>query len=74
MVKGDATIASIAAASIVAKVVRDRMMQRLGTLYPSYGFATNAGYSTAEHLGPEGRSMPLPSEEFSPLRQGRLDV
>jgi ribonuclease HII len=76
VVKGDATIASIAAASIVAKVVRDRMMQRLGTLYPSYGFATNAGYSTAEHLSALSREGPCPfhRKSFSPLRQGRLDV
>jgi ribonuclease HII len=76
VVKGDATIASIAAASIVAKVVRDRMMQRLGTLYHSYGFATNAGYSTAEHLSALSREGPCPfhRKSFSPLRQGRLDV
>ena len=44
VIKGDSRIASIAAASIVAKVVRDRMMARLGNAYPAYGFASNAGY------------------------------
>lgn len=76
VVKGDATIASIAAASIVAKVVRDRMMRRLGALYPSYGFATNAGYSTTGHLSALSREGPCPfhRRSFSPLRQGVLDV
>lgn len=50
IVKGDASIPSIAAASIVAKVVRDRLMRRLAESYPAYGFATNMGYSTALHL------------------------
>src|SRR5436190_1481444 len=49
IVKGDARIASIAAASIVAKVVRDRMMDRLDQMFPAYGFARNAGYGTAAH-------------------------
>ena len=44
IVKGDAAIASIAAASIVAKVVRDRMMKRLARSFPAYGFSTNVGY------------------------------
>ena len=50
IVKGDAHVPSIAAASIVAKVVRDRTMHRLAELHPVYGFATNVGYSTAAHL------------------------
>jgi ribonuclease HII len=50
IIKGDAKIPSIAAASIVAKVVRDRMMQHLHADFPRYGFATNVGYSTAVHL------------------------
>jgi ribonuclease HII len=76
VIKGDATIASIAAASIVAKVVRDRMMKRLGTHFPSYGFATNAGYSTAGHLSALNKDGPCPfhRRSFSPLRQGSLDL
>jgi ribonuclease HII len=49
-VRGDATSATIAAASIVAKAARDRLMARLGERYPGYGFERNAGYWTAEHM------------------------
>ena len=48
-VGGDALSLSIAAASIVAKVIRDRAMARLGRRYPGYGWAANAGYGTATH-------------------------
>lgn len=47
--KGDRVAASVAAASIVAKVFRDRSMKRLHRRYPMYGFARNKGYGTAEH-------------------------
>lgn len=50
VVKGDATSLSIATASILAKVTRDRMMARLHEEYPHYGWLTNAGYGTAEHM------------------------
>ena len=50
IIKGDATSYAIAAASIVAKVTRDRQMQELDKLYPQYGFARNKGYGTAEHV------------------------
>ena len=49
VIKGVAQVASIAAASIVAKVTRDRMMARLGRHYPGYGFERHAGYPTAAH-------------------------
>jgi ribonuclease HII len=49
VVGGDAECLSIAAASIVAKVVRDRAMARLGARFPMYGWAQNAGYATAHH-------------------------
>jgi ribonuclease HII len=76
IVKGDATIASIAAASIVAKVVRDRLMKRLGLSFPAYGFDTNAGYSTAAHLSALASEGPCPFHRmsFAPLRQGVLDL
>jgi ribonuclease HII len=51
VVGGDASVHCIACASIVAKVVRDRIMQLLATRYPGYGWSTNAGYGTAEHRG-----------------------
>ena len=76
IVKGDATVASIAAASIVAKVFRDGLMRRLGDLYPAYGFETNAGYSTAAHLAALADHGPCPfhRKSFSPVRQGRLEL
>ncbi|MEM9968218.1 MAG: ribonuclease HII [Pseudomonadota bacterium] len=49
-VKGDARVASIAAASIVAKVCRDRVMLSLAQQHPGYGWETNAGYGTPAHL------------------------
>lgn len=57
LVHGDALSASIAAASIVAKVTRDRIMEKLSALYPAYGFAGNKGYGSKEHMqaiGTEG--------------------
>lgn len=76
VIKGDSSIASIAAASIVAKVIRDRMMARLGESYPAYGFANNAGYSTQMHLSVLASEGPCPFHRlsFSPLRQGLLDL
>ena len=50
VISGDAIIASIAAASIVAKVTRDRLMTRLGLHYPGYGFEHHKGYSVPEHF------------------------
>lgn len=50
VIKGDATSASIAAASILAKVTRDRYMEELDAKYPQYGWAKNAGYLTKEHM------------------------
>lgn len=50
VVKGDARVLSIAAASIVAKVARDRIMADLAERYPGYGWARNAGYPVAAHL------------------------
>ena len=49
MVKGDARCLSIAAASIIAKVTRDRLMVELGAKHPGYGFERHKGYSTPEH-------------------------
>lgn len=70
IIKGDATIPSIAAASIVAKVVRDRMMRRLALHHPAFGFETNVGYSTAFHLAALDREGPCPihRRSFAPVR------
>jgi ribonuclease HII len=50
LVDGDARCASVAAASIVAKVTRDRLMHELDTEFPAYGFARHKGYATPEHI------------------------
>jgi ribonuclease HII len=50
IVKGDALVKSISAASILAKVHRDRLCLQLDALHPGYGFAGHKGYATAEHL------------------------
>lgn len=50
IIKGDATSYSIAAASIIAKVTRDRIMIGYDKIYPEYGFAKHKGYGTAEHI------------------------
>lgn len=76
IVKGDATVASIAAASIVAKVTRDRLMAQIALRYPMYGFERNAGYGTAEHLAAIAEYGPCPFHRmsFAPLRQGTLNL
>ena len=50
IIKGDAKSVSIAAASIVAKVTRDRLMEEYDKVLPGYGFASNKGYGSAEHI------------------------
>jgi ribonuclease HII len=50
IVRGDATVPAISAASILAKVARDEEMMRMDSVYPGYGFARHKGYPTAEHL------------------------
>ena len=50
IIKGDAKSISIGAASIVAKVTRDRMMEEYDNIFPGYGFASNKGYGSAEHI------------------------
>ena len=70
IVKGDALSFSIAAASVVAKVTRDRIMRGLAGRYPGYGWATNVGYSTAEHFAGIGRLGVTPHHRrsFEPVR------
>ena len=60
LIHGDALSYSIAAASIVAKVTRDRQMVELDRLYPEYGFARNKGYGTREHIEALKRLGPCP--------------
>ena len=63
--KGDAVTASVAAASIVAKVTRDRIMDRLHRRYPAFGFDHNRGYGTPDHLEALDRLGPTPVHRFS---------
>ena len=69
--KADATYLSVAAASILAKVSRDREMERLDRLYPGYGFAKNKGYGTKAHLDALNSKGPIKGvhrESFEPVR------
>ena len=84
IVKGDARCASIAAASIIAKVTRDREMMKLDEQYPQYGFAKHKGYGTVDHLEALQKYGPLPvhRKSFRPVYellpdtpvQGMLDI
>jgi len=80
IVKGDARAVSIAAAGILAKVARDRIMAELGERFPAYGWAANAGYSVPAHrealrlvgVSPHHRKSFAPVREI--LLQGRLPI
>ena len=71
VIKGDATAKSIAAASVVAKVYRDRMMVELDQVYPGYGIARHKGYCSAEHFAALKRLGPTPQhrKSFAPVAQ-----
>ena len=71
VVGGDATIPAISAASILAKVTRDRTMTGLDAVYPGYGFARHKGYPTAEHIQALGRLGATPEHRlsFAPVRR-----
>ena len=60
IIKGDAKSVSIAAASILAKVTRDRLMEQLSEQYPEYGFTANKGYGSAEHIQALKKYGPCP--------------
>jgi ribonuclease HII len=71
LVGGDGISLSIAAASILAKVTRDRIMDELDREYPQYGFASHRGYATAEHLAKLHEHGPCPHHRrgFAPVDQ-----
>jgi ribonuclease HII len=74
IVKGDAKVQAISAASILAKVHRDRLCVAMDQQWPAYGFATHKGYPTAEHLAAlrlHGAS-PVHRRSFAPVRQALM--
>ena len=74
IVKGDGTSLSIAAASVIAKVTRDGLMDDLDARYPAYGFARHKGYATGYHLAILARDGPCPVHRytFRPVAQPLL--
>jgi ribonuclease HII len=76
VIGGDGLVASIAAASIVAKVTRDRLMIRLGAAHPGYGFERHMGYSVPEHFNALARLGPTPHHRrsFAPVAAALGDV
>jgi ribonuclease HII len=76
IVSGDALSYSIAAASILAKVSRDRLMIQLDGQYPGYGFAEHKGYGTPEHLAAIQARGPCPihRQSFAPFRPTQSDL
>lgn len=71
IIDGDEKVMSIACASIIAKVARDRMMEEEHGVHPGYGFVTNKGYATREHFAALDRLGPclLHRRSFSPVRE-----
>lgn len=69
IVKGDAKSASIAAASILAKVSRDRYMDKMSELYPEYGFSKHSGYGTKEHTEALKKYGPCPIHRITFLKK-----
>ncbi|HKK26463.1 MAG TPA: ribonuclease HII [Gemmatimonadota bacterium] len=76
IVHGDLRSHSIACASILAKVFRDRLMHRLHPRYPDYGWATNHGYGTPEHMRALARHGPTPHHRrtWAPVQQVELPL
>lgn len=76
IVKGDSRSFSIAAASILAKVTRDRLMVEYDAEYPGYGFAKHKGYGTKEHLSALAELGPCPihRRSFAPVRAQQLEL
>jgi ribonuclease HII len=76
IVKGDAKVQAISAASILAKVYRDRLCGSLHEAWPEYGFSTHKGYPTPEHLAAlrEHGATPAHRRSFGPVRQALLEA
>lgn len=75
IVKGDAKVPAISAASILAKVHRDRLCDALHDAFPSYGFATHKGYPTPEHLAAlkQQGATPAHRKSFAPVRMALME-
>lgn len=74
IIKGDAKASCIAAASIIAKVTRDKMMDELDEMHPQYGIKNHKGYPTKEHLEALNKYGPIPEEHrftYRPLKKFR---
>ena len=76
LIKGDARCYSIAGASVLAKVTRDRIMLEYDRQYPGYGFAEHKGYATPEHLArlAEHGPCPIHRRSFAPLHPAELEL
>ena len=76
IVKGDARSYSIAAASVLAKVTRDRLMLEFDRQFPEYGFAEHKGYGTARHLAAIAAHGPCPihRKSFAPLKPEGFEI
>jgi ribonuclease HII len=76
LVKGDALSYSIAGASVLAKVTRDRLMREVDRLYPGYGFAEHKGYGTPQHLAAIRSLGPCPihRRSFAPFRPVEMEL
>ena len=76
IIKGDGLSCSIAAASIIAKVTRDRIMTRLGDELPGYGFERHKGYGTPQHLTAIARQGPCPihRRSFAPFKPMQVEL
>lgn len=76
IIKGDATVAAISAASILAKVARDQLMLEMDLQYPGYGFAQHKGYGTQQHMDAIRilGITPIHRMSFMPMRQKQLET
>lgn len=76
LVKGDARSYSIAAASVLAKVTRDRLMVEYDARYPAYGFAMHKGYGTPQHLAALAKHGPCPwhRRSFAPIKASQPEL
>lgn len=73
VIRGDSLCGSVSAASVVAKVTRDRIMRKVAGRFPAYGFERNKGYATPEHWAALDRFGPCPAHRLSFIRRAPAD-